>query len=644
MQTFRTLLTVAALVGAVAAQQQLQLPDNHHLGENPLQLANVGTTSWWRATDGHFQILYEGSNFTGSNGVTGAIVITKLKFRGEDGEVNLGGQVYTGVTVEVGSTSVTASSMSPTFAANRTPVAPDTTTMGPLGTTTVTVLPSAGSIPNSWNIEIDLAAIGSTFVFDPTSAEPNLLIDITMPTAPANAPPLALIAMQNTTGGIPVTRGAGVTAVSAATAGTYSTIQLVVGLDFLGPGGFTTEVPARNEFYGAGCGGQAASFYKAFVNGQNFDLGGGLTMIPDNVAAPSYYTVLAGAPPMDFTQVNAVPDVVADDGVIAYPMGFTFNFPGGSTSTIVPSANGFIWLDPAMTDGAFAAVVSRLLGDPTPATAPLYSGGRLALLWHDLTMVRNLATNPACGLHVKTVGSSPNQVCYVTWWDVGEFNTVGGTGVTGHTVWNFQCAIHEATGVVEYRYGNVPNYATSSTTTAACNSLIVGFSPGRIGGLAGVNSVNPQSRDLAVEVPFTTSVEGAVGNVGQTAVAAPEAGGSQYSGRLFAGQTVTWNANNVPPGAILAAQLLDLGASRPGLQFPTITAPGCMLSVTTGAFLWETFVLPTGTTFGTVPLTIPPGLEGVDLYAQFVVLDGLFVGPNLITASSNALKHTIGLR
>ena len=29
-------------------------------------------------------------------------------------------------------------------------------------------------------------------------------------------------------------------------------------------------------------------------------------------------------------------------------------------------------------------------------------GGRLALLWHDLTMVRNLATNPACGLHVKT--------------------------------------------------------------------------------------------------------------------------------------------------------------------------------------------------------------------------------------------------
>ena len=40
---------------------------------------------------------------------------------------------------------------------------------------------------------------------------------------------------------------------------------------------------------------------------------------------------------------------------------------------------------------------------------------------------------------------------------------------------------------------------------------------------------------------------------------------------------------------------------------------------------------------------VPPGFEGTEIYAQFVVLDGLFGAPELITRSSNALKHTIGL-
>ncbi|HEX5052784.1 MAG TPA: hypothetical protein VFZ65_13490 [Planctomycetota bacterium] len=638
------MLCTLALAGAVRAQELL-LPDNHHLGENPTQLGNVGTTSWWRTTDGRFQILYEASNFTGKAGVPGAIVITKLKFRGEDGEVNLGGQVYTGVTVEVGSTSLTASNMSPSFATNRAPAFPDTTTMGPLGTTTVTLAPSVGSIPNNWNIVLDLAAMGASFVYDPTSAEPNLLIDITMPTAPSNAPPLALIAMQNTTGGIPVTRGAGVTALSGAASGTYSTIQLVVGVEFAGPGGYPTLIPARNEFYGAACGGAPASFYEGFLNGQPFDLGGGLTLTPDNATAPNLYAVTAGAPPVDYSQVNVAPDSILDDGVVVFPLGFTFAYPGGSTSTIVPSTNGFVWLDSAMSDSGFAAVASRLLGDGVTAVTT-YSGARLAVLWHDLNMQRNVAINPLAGLHVKTntSGGPGNSVCYVTWWDVGEFNTVSGTGVAGHTVWNFQCVLYQATGVVQFRYGGVPAYATASTTTVGCNSLIVGFSPGRIGGAAGINSVDPQSRDLSLEVPFVTSIEGTRGNMGQQAIASPFAGGVQYGGRMFGGQTLTWNAINVPPSAILGVQLLDVAATRPGLMLPTITAPGCMLSTTTGALLWQVFVLPPSTAVGSVPFVVPHGFEGFDIYGQFVVLDGLLSGPDLITVSSNAIKHTIGLQ
>src|SRR5678815_5470190 len=109
----------------------------------------------------------------------------------------------------------------------------------------------------------------------------------------------------------------------------------------------------------------------------SFDLGAGLTLTPDNTAAPNYYVVTGGAPPFDGTQVNAVPDVTADDGVVSRPLGFTFNYPGGSTTTIVPSSNGFVWLDSTMTDSGFAALVSRLLGDGTTATT--YSGARMAL-------------------------------------------------------------------------------------------------------------------------------------------------------------------------------------------------------------------------------------------------------------------------
>jgi hypothetical protein len=634
--------------GALAAQQQLTLPDNHYLSENPTQVGNTGSGVWWRGVGpSRFQILYEASHFTSKAGVSGPVVLTKIKFRGEDAEANLGGQVFTGVSVEVGSTSLPAAALSTTFAQNRAPAAPHSTTMGPLGTTNVTVAPSVGSMPNNWNIVLDLVAMGNTIVFDPTSAQPNLLIDIDIPTAPANAPPLAMIAMQNTTGTLAQIRGQGLTAAaSGAATGTLNPNPLIVGVEFLGSGGYTTVVPATNEFYGGACGGNAASFYQCFVNGQLFDLGGGLTMLPDSASAPNFYTVLGGAPAPDLTQVNVAPNSILDDGVVTVPLGFTFPYPGGATTTIVASTNGFVWLDPAMTDSQFAAVVARLLGDPVdPMTSvPAYSGARHAIYWSDLNMQRNVGLNPNCGLHVKvdTSGGPGNAACYVTWWDVATFNVVGGAGVHGHVRWTFQMVLYE-NGIVEYRYGAVPVYTGASTVTVNCYAAIVGFSRGRIGGVAGVNSVDPRPRDLSLEVPFSGQAEGAVGHVGLSALATPVIGGLQYGGRLFGGQAVTWNASNVPAGTILAAMLLDVAGSRPGLQLPTLTAPGCMLSTSLGAFVWEVFVLPPATAVGTVVLNVPHGLEGAQLHAQFVGLDGLFGGPHLIPFASNAILHTIGL-
>lgn len=640
MHTTRIVVSTALLAAGLTAQQQVTLPDNHYFSENPAQTGSSGSTLWWRgAGPSRFQVLYEGSHFTSAQ-VTGPITINKIKFRGEDGETNLGGQVFTGVQVEVGATALTAAALSTTFATNRVGA-----TMSAIGTATVTVAPSAGTTPNNWNIVLDLGAMSIPFSYDPTSAQPNLLIDVNIPTAPSNAPPLGMIAMTNTTGTLAQIRGQGLTATAGgALTGTLNTTPILVGVEFTGPGGYTTVVPATNEWYGGACGGSASSFYQGFVNGQAFDLGGGLTMIPDNSTAPTYYTVTGGAPPPDVTQVNVSPNSIADDGIVSFPLGFTFPYPGGSTSTIVASTNGFVWLDPAQTDSGFAAVVARLLGDPAVATGPQYSGARHAIFWTDLNMQRNVGLNSNAGLHVKvdTSGGPGNSVCYVTWWDVATFNVVSGTGVQGHVVWTFQIALFES-GLVQYRYGGVPAVVGASTVTVNCYGAMVGFSPGRIGGATGVNAVDPQNRDLSLEVPFSTRPEGTRGNLGQVAVATPNAGGAQYGGRMYPGQTMTWNAVNVPPGTLIGAQLLDLGSSRPGLQIPTITAPGCMLSTTTGAVLWEVFVLPPSTAVGTRPLVVPPGLSGTTLHAQWVALDGLFGGPDLITVASNAVKHTIGL-
>jgi len=625
-------LALGLVATALTAQQQLVLPDNHYLMENATQLGCAGVTTYWTATTGsRFQILYEASHFTGKAGVTGPVVLSKIRFRGEDGEPNLGGQVYANAVISVGSTSLTAATMTNTYATN---VDVATSTMSAPITTNVTVAPSIGSVPNNYCIEIDV--LPQAFVFDPLSTQPNLLIDITLPTAPSNTAPLALIPMQDSVATGAGVRGRALTAANpAAVTGTLNATPLVVGLEFLGAGGFANPTAARNERYGAGCGGQASSFYETFQNGQAFDLQG-LTLTPDNPTAPNFYIVSNGAQPFDATKINATPNSAADDALVTHPLGFTFAYPGGTTTTIKPSTNGFVWLSATPTASPYITIPADFLGSSATNLA------RLCLYWTDLNGARNTPVQPLAGLHVQTntSGGAGNAVCYVTWFDTGLYRTVTGTGIGGHAMLRFQCVLYEATGVVQFRYGTMPPFVAHWSTTANCHGTLVGFSRGRIGTAP---SVDPQSRDLSLETPFVTAIEGTAGNMGQTCTTTPDAGGAAYGGRLFGGQTATYGAVNVPAGSLVAAQLFDVVPVRPGLQLPGIVAPGCMLSVSAGAYLWELFLTPGTTITGTVPVTFPHGLEGIDLYSQVVVLGGLFGGPDLITVSSNALKQTIGL-
>jgi hypothetical protein len=654
MRLLSPCLAFSAMATALSAQT-LVLPDNHNFMESSTYATNSGDSLEWSGTSAkRFQIIYDASHFTGKAGIPpGGVLITHIKFRGEDGETNSGGQVYSGLVVQLGATSLTSATMVATFGSptgggpgtpgsNRDPLL---TALGPAGVVpSLTVMPSVGSCPNNYIIDIDLSAIGAAFVFDPHGPMPNLLIDITAPTAPVQVPPMSMIPIQDT-----VAHGAGIrgkayyTTAAATLTGSADSTPPVVGIEFVGPGGWPTEIPAKAEYIGGSCGGAHSTIYQAFSQDQAFDLAAGLTFTPDVYPSPTVYTVTLGAPPIDLSQLNAVPDTIALDSLVTHPLGFLvtpFHYPGGVTSTVKPCTNGYMWLDAAMTSASqYNPDRLKLLGNTvaTPYTA------RFMPYWTDEDPTRNPPGNPLSGLHVKTVPESfagaGDAVCYATWNDIGVFRTVS---APGHASSTYQVVIHEATGVVEFRYGTMMPFF-STTWTSSQHAVIIGFTRGQI---AGVNSLDPQSRDLSHELPYVTAVEGTTSNVSLTAVASPIAGSVQQTGRMFGSQTLTYDIANIPAGTIVAWTILDVGASQPGIPIDLFgfAAPTCRLSTSLSPILMphEQFILPGASVVGTVPLVVPHGWEGTVITAQAIGVD-VFGGPYLIPWTSNAIKYTVGL-
>lgn len=667
-------MTLVSLT-SVAAAQRLVLPDNHNLMESPTYGNSTGDTTYWRTTAGRFQVLYEASHFLGAGRVPGPITLTNVRFRGEDGESNLGGQVYTGVVVELGATSLTSAAgvggLTTTFGSptgggpgtagsNRDPAV---TTLSGAVTVTVTLTPSVGSCPNNYMVDIDVSSLG--FVFDPTSARPNLLIDITMPTAPANAAPLSLLPTQDT-----IAHGLGIrgrsitTATFAGLTGTNDTTPPIVGLQFLGAGGSPTEVPAKAEYIGAGCGGSPSTVYQEFYQDQAFDIAGGFTLTPDVYPNPNTYTMTAGAGAFDLTQLNAVPDTTLDDTTLTAALvdpttllPWTFSFPGGSTGSIEPSTNGFIWLDTTMTATDFTVSRTLMLGSAVVAGD---NGPRLMPLWLDMTATKNTGLNPLAGLHIKQVGeTSPGAAdakVYVTWRDMGTFRIPGSATVFGHAIWNVQCCISQNTGIVEYRYGPCQPFfsALGGVYTNQTAAGIVGFTRGRIGGIP---SVDPGSRDLSDPglLPYTTSVEGASGHVLLTATATPIAGTALQTPRMFAGQTLTYTVANVPPPVGLSLAILSFDVGPPILSFPLfgLSPAGCTTAFPAVFPAIFNFASALNVSGGTLPIAPPLGpvpahnaplswaTLGLPITAQAWVAD--FGAPFIVPAVSNTIKYVVGL-
>lgn len=600
------------------------LPDYEHLMGSVTQTNNLLTSIHWNAGGGRFQALYEASHFTGVAGISGPVRIDRLLFRVRDGEHNTGYQSWAGVTFSVGATATSAAGMSSNFASNLAAA-----TMGTTGTANVITLPAVGGSPNTYNIALDLLGAGASFWFDPTSAQPNLLVDVTLPNAATILPvgsavPRMQVAEPGGAGGV---RGRGLYSLTAgATTGTLTSTPVLVGLDIGGTN--NVLIPASNKAYGAACGGNPSSFYQLFRNGEDFRLDYGLRLIPDNAAAPNVYTVTGGAAPFDESRVSPTPQSTADDAVFIFNLTYPFAYPGGVTNFIGACTNGFVWLNGVTTNASFSPTVPQLLG----------SGGwpaRMAPFWCDLHAGRNTALNPNAGLHVFNdfSGGPGNTVTYVTWRDVGLSDSAVGSR---HAVLNFQMVMFQATGVVEFRYRGMPQYCYSAN-----GQTLVGFSRGTIGT---VMSADPQSRKLISEVPFTTSVEGFVPHVGINSTATPVAGGALYGGRAFQGQSLRWTATNIPTGALFGAFLLSTERREPGISWGLNAVPSC---IDTGAVynstIFDLAVFPVGTATSS-PVSVPAGLAGFDVYVQFAAINYVVGIPLnfLITGASHGMWHRIG--
>lgn len=656
---------VITLAGVAFPGPQLVLPDNHYLGKSATQAHASGSTNWWggaTAVGRRFMVLYEASNFTGVNGVPGGIGITNLRFRGEDTEHNVGGQTYTGVVVNVYKTTLTTVTYSGVaFAANIVPAAPNTTTMiGAVAIPVLTVARSLGTAPNNYCIDINFAPpVPYNPVFD-AAGEVNFMVEVNYLTAAA-APDLqasTMMQMQDTAGAVAFIRGRGsYGAPAGVAASTNSSIPPVIGVEFSGVGGFAQPIPATNERYGAACGGSPSAFYQVFPHDNRFDLAdpgqtdglSGLTLTPNVYPAPTFYTVTGGAAPVDLVNgLLPAPITSGDDDTMLHllPPATTFEYPGGpagGTPSMRPATNGYVIVDPASVEGGVAPVPGNFGSDYSPTVAEFLGStpvnlAKFAPFWSDFSANKNapplVGADPLAGLHAAN-WLAGTQVL-ITWYRVGRYNSVAQAFQEEHTM---QASFNWMTGVVQFRYG--PMNEIQGDTFSGTTAGITGFSRGNI---LGIPSVDPQSRDLSIERPFSTSIEGATGNLGMVSASVPVVGGPLYMGRAFPGQAITWNASGVPVGALLGVQFVDIAATRPGLAIPGIVAPGCMLSTSPGALLWEVTAFPPAAPVGSVPLFIPPGFSGFEIFSQYVLLDGLFLGPPLITVASNAVKNRIGLQ
>ncbi len=254
--------------------------------------------------------------------------------------------------------------------------------------------------------------------------------------------------------------------------------------------------------------------------------------------------------------------ITTGDDVVSGPftLPFTFAFPGGSTSAIDISSNGFVWLSTGNFDSRCCYGDAYRFVNDAPS---------IAVLWQDL--------NPGVGGTIYFDVDPSNTAAHITWLNVPEYPNQGAN----------TCQLTlRSDGSFRMSYQAVANTA---------HDCLVGFSQGN-------GALDPGSRDISM-LPFTFGPGGT-----------PLSLAAQTGSRPVIGTTFTMEVDRITAGSLLGAMVFGFNALMPGIDLTPLGMPGCEQNVSLDASL---FYLLTSAP-AAFPFTVPndPGFIGFLLYAQ----------------------------
>lgn len=531
------------------------------------------------------QSIYDVSHFQ-AQGLFTPIVINNLEWRLAGGLIQtVGAQTWPNVQVFLGNSATDYLAPSTTFANNRT-ASQTLVYSGPVSSTV-----ASGSTPNDWVINLPLT---TTFLYDPSLGQ-DLLVEIVLTGPPVPAGVLTL----DTAFSVATYKCQAVRATSSNTATVGSLSAFVPSVRF----GYTL-VPnaATHEPYGEGCYRRTHSFYEifpgAFPNSTN-DLTNTTVRLFPNANGGYDVVTTPGATVVPPTTVGlGLPD---DGPSAALPLGFTFPYPGGnSTTDVYAHSNGSVTLNGAgvqfMNNGG---TPGDLLGNTRHVLSPSMQD----LLCDGATNIQNVYAEPgAAGEYL------------ITWLNVPPFLTVP---VASPNLSTFQVALYN-TGMVEFRYQTIFNESDSYG-----GGMLTGFS---LGG----NATDPGSSDLTATV-----INGVYPDVSPLTLVGTL--------RPKLGQPVNYSLVNVLPNAGLSAMLVSFNQLNPGVGLPLygIPAPGCSAYIDPLANVpFSGLLIGSGTVGFTHTWPVGPW-SGVQMFVQ-----GFELAPGQNTVgvlASNGLKAVLDI-
>ncbi|HEX5053949.1 MAG TPA: hypothetical protein VFZ65_19380 [Planctomycetota bacterium] len=566
MHKLSCLFSVVSLTAAAALAQQVTVPSIFATAEG-------GTTgNVWRAGTNRVQCFYDSTNFT-LQGIGLPVTITNVEYRLAGG-IAAAIVNYPSVEIYLQYSAVNFQTPSTTFSANRTVAFPTTPNFaGAVNTVAV-----SGSTPNDYFISIPLT---TPFVYDPSTGQ-DLLMEIVILSNPAPLTGNTISAgFSNPAHLCNSIRSVGSTTALTGSASAFAPVARFTYTPVPGAG-FNTSI-------GQGCYTKTRSFYEQFPGSSNDLSGQTVTM---SLNGNGGYDVVTGAGGV-VTPPTSVGLALGDDVVsAAIALPFTFDYPGGSTSTIFVDSNGSILLGVTGASNIGGSAVA-LLTSTSPRIAPAM-----------MDILPDGATNVA-NVFAEVDPGNPGAFL-ITWNGTPCFGAVAPC--------TFQVALIDngTSDTVEMRYQTLVNDSTSNS-----GICVTGFSLG--GG-----AIDPGSSDLTAGLISTATDLHPLAVSGLT--------------RPITGTNWNLQVSAVPATGVLGLEILGLG--DPGINdLFFLGMPGCGLRTNLDVL---NVYIPAGATHG-YSLSIPPDptLPGQNVFST----SAMFTVPALnafgaITA--NSIQGTIG--